>query len=226
MGCVQFNYYVSHYRYCRYWSSNSCKKSSAFASGNVWLFPVPFWNRNKILHLTLSNPNVLSTSRNIRLEILSEQADGLLRILLKIFSILNLWPSWDSSSNRWACLPLKLRVLFIPHAGFPLSCGVVNPWSDSTKRASRSGWRSCVCTCTASPHESVYTHWCSMCTNTLWLEGHPALFSWLCGGFLLPVNLSCGAHGPAVAGWLRGHWQGYRGNPGARKCTDTELIAL
>lgn len=79
-------------------------------------------------------------------------------------------------------------------------------------------------------HLRVFTHWRSMCTNTLWLEGHPALFSWLCGGFLLPVNLSCGAHGPTVVGWLWGHWQGYWGKPGACRArkwhwADSTLIA-
>lgn len=74
----------------------------------------------------------------------------------------------------------------------------------------------------------VYIHWngVCMCTDTLWSEGHPALFSWLCGGFLLPVNLSCAAHGPAVVGWQRGHWQGYWGNAGEHAERENALTLI
>lgn len=127
---------------------------------------------------------------------------------LKSSVLLNLWPSWDSSSNHWPCLESKLEYCLFHMLAFPfVRC------SESLVGFHKTYTKKSMGTRTALPmHVCLSTE--ASCMNTLRLEGHPALFFWLGGGFLLPVNLSCAAH---VAGWLWGHWQAYWGDLQGRK---------
>lgn len=119
----------------------------------------------------------------------------------------------DGYSNHWACLLLKLEYCLFHMLSFPFvqrSEALVGFHKTCTKK-----WMVFM-----RPHMHCIAH---ACLHTL--EQHVREYSAVGGApcsvlltlwwFLVPVNLSCGAHGPAVVGWLRGHWQGYWGNPGA-----------
>lgn len=135
---------------------------------------------------------------------------------LVIFQIQAFW-SQDSPTCllfKWGyCLFLMLAFIFVQCSESLVSLHT----HTQEKKRTKTCIKMCLC---------VYS---CMWTNPLWLEGHPAQFSLDFVVVFSPASkLSCETHGPAVAGWLRGRWRGYReslASSRAGKYTDSKLMA-
>lgn len=118
---------------------------------------------------------------------------------------------------------VEMRVLFIAHPG--LFFCVVQWFLDRRPQNIHPRCRRCFAS--ARTHAAlpthVFVHTERLCTSFLWLDwGTQIVSSDLMVVFLCQRDLSCGAH---VAGWPRGHRQGYGGHLQCRKMHSTNRTA-